>query len=86
LQINDSLKVDDPVQFDCVEKSPRLSLYISRSEIPIVSGAPPRFQLLDSTTSKVLMKSLPNANAKSIAKARLDDGTRAIVAECFVNP
>ena len=86
LQINDSLKVDDPVQFDCVEKSPRLSLYLSRSEIPIVSGAPPRFQLLDSTTSKVLMKSLPNANAKSIAKARLDDGTRAIVAECFVNP
>lgn len=86
LQISDSLKTDDPVQFDCVEKSSRFSLYISRSEIPIVSGAPPRFQLKDSATSKVLVKSLPNANAKSIAKASLDDGTRAIVAECFVNP
>jgi len=86
LRINDSLKSDDPVQFDCVEKSPRLSLYVSRVEIPIISGAPPRFQLLDSATSKVLMKCLPNANARSLAKARLDDGTRAIVAECFINP
>lgn len=86
LQINDSLRPDNPVQFVCVEKTPRLSLYVSQTEIPIVSGAPPRFQLLDSATSKVLMKCLPNANAKSIAKARLDDGTRAIVAECFINP
>ncbi len=86
LQINDSLKVDEPVEFDCVEKSPRLSLYVSRSEIPIVSGAPSRFQLLDSATSKVLIKSLPNASGKTLAKARLCDGTRAIVAECFVNP
>ena len=67
-------------------KTPRVSLYVSRTEIPIVSGAPPRFQLLDSATSKVLVKSLPNASAKSIAKASLDDGSRAIVAECFVNP
>lgn len=86
LQINDSLKVDDPVQFDCVEKSSRMSLYVSRTEIPIVSGAPPRFQLLDGATSKVLMKCLPNASAKSIAKACLDDGSSAIVAECFINP
>jgi hypothetical protein len=86
LRINDSLKVDDPVRFVCVEKTPRLSLYVSKSEIPIVSGAPPRFQLLDSATSKVVMKCLPNANAKSIAKASLDDGSKAIVAECFVNP
>ena len=86
LQINDSLKVGEPVKFDCVEKSPRLSLYVSRSEIPIVSGAPPRFQLLDSATSKVLMKSLPNASGKNLAKASLSDGSRAIVAECFINP
>lgn len=86
LQINDSLNVDDPVQFDCVDKSPKLSLYISRREIPIVSGAPPRFQLMDCATSKVVMKSLPNASGKTLAKASLDDGTRAIVAECFVNP
>jgi len=86
LQINDSLNGEHPVQFDCVEKSPRLSLYVSRTEIPIVSGAPPRFQLLDSATSKVLVKCLPNASAKSITKASLDDGSRAIVAECFVNP
>ncbi|WP_406538919.1 hypothetical protein [Fibrobacter sp.] len=86
LQINDSLRTDNPVQFDCVEKSQRVSLYISRTELPIVSGAPPRFQLMDSATSKVLVKSLPNANARSIAKASLDDGTRTIVAECFVNP
>ena len=86
LQINDSLKVDNPVEFDCVEKSPRLSLYVSRCEIPIVSGAPSRFQLLDSATSKVLIKSLPNASGKTLAKARLCDGTRAIVAECFINP
>ena len=86
LRINDSLDVENPVQFDCVEKTPRLSLYVSRSEIPIVSGAPSRFQLMDSATSKVLMKNLPNANGRSIAKTSLDDGTRAIVAECFVNP
>ena len=86
LQINDSLKVDDPVLFDCVEKNSHFSLYVSRCEIPIVSGAPPRFQLLDSSTSKVLIKKLPNANAKSFIKARLDDGTRTIVAECFVDP
>ncbi|SHK61569.1 hypothetical protein [Fibrobacter sp. UWB12] len=86
LRINDSLDADNPVQFDCVEKTPRFSLYVSRSEIPIVSGAPSRFQLMDSATSKVLMKNLPNANAKYIAKASLDDGTRAIVAECFINP
>ena len=86
LRINDSLKGDHPVQFDCVEKTPRVSLYVSRTELPIVSGAPPRFQLMDSATSKVLVKGLPNANAKSIAKASLDDGSRTIVAECFVNP
>ena len=86
LRINDSLDAENPVQFDCVEKTPRLSLYISRSEIPIVSGAPSRFQLMDSATSKVLMKNLPNANGRTIAKASLDDGTRAIVAECFINP
>lgn len=87
LQINDSQKGDHPVQFDCVEKSQRFSLYISRTELPIVSGAPPRFQLMDSATSKVLVKGLPNANARSsITKASLDDGTRTIVAECFVNP
>lgn len=86
LQINDSLKGEDPVRFDCVEKTSRFSLYVSRREIPIVSGAPARFQLLDSATSKVLIKKLPNANAKSFVKARLDDGTRAIVAECFVDP
>lgn len=86
LQINDSLKADDPVQFDCVEKTSHFSLYVSRREIPIVSGAPPRFQLLDSATSKVLIKKLPNANAKSFIKARLDDGTRTIVAECLVDP
>ena len=87
LQINDSLKGDHPVKFDCVEKSPRFSLYVSRTELPIVSGAPPRFQLMDSATSKVLVKGLPNANARSsITKASLDDGTRTIVAECFVNP
>lgn len=86
LRINDSLDAENPVQFDCVEKTSRLSLYISRSEIPIVSGAPSRFQLMDSATSKVLMKNLPNANGRTIAKASLDDGTRAIVAECFINP
>lgn len=86
LRINDSLNSDNPVQFDCVEKTPRFSLYVSRSELPIVSGAPSRFQLMDSATSKVVVKNLPNANAKSIAKASLDDGSRAIVAECFVNP
>ena len=86
LQINDALKADNPVQFDCVEKTSRFSLYVSRCKIPIVSGAPPRFQLLDSATSKVLIKRLPNANARSFAKARLDDGTRTIVAECFVDP
>ncbi len=86
LRINDSLDAENPVQFDCVEKTSRLSLYISRSEIPIVSGAPSRFQLMDSATSKVLMKNLPNANGRTIAKASLDDGTRAIVAECFNNP
>lgn len=86
LLISDSSKTDEPVKFDCVEKSPRFSLYISRKEIPIVSGAPPRFQLLDSATSKVLMKTLPNASGKTLAKASLDDGTTAIVAECFVNP
>jgi len=86
LRINDSLDAENPVQFDCVEKTPRLSLYVSRSEIPIVSGAPSRFQLMDSATSKVLMKNLPNANGRTIAKASLDDGTRAIVAECFINP
>lgn len=86
LQINDSLKAEEPVEFDCVERSQRLSLYVSRCEIPIVSGAPSRFQLLDSSTSKVLIKSLPNASGKTLAKARLCDGTRAIVAECFVNP
>lgn len=86
LQINDSLKSGQPVEFDCVEKSPRLSLYVSRIAIPIVSGAPSRFQLLDCATSKVLIKSLPNASGKTLAKARLCDGTRAIVAECFINP
>lgn len=86
LRINDSMDAENPVQFDCVEKTSRLSLYISRSEIPIVSGAPSRFQLMDSATSKVLMKNLPNANGRTIAKASLDDGTRAIVAECFINP
>ena len=86
LRINDSLDAENPVQFDCVEKTPRLSLYVSRSEIPIVSGAPSRFQLMDSATSKVLMKNLPNAKGRTIAKASLDDGTRAIVAECFINP
>ena len=86
LQINDALKDGQPVEFDCVEKTPRLSLYVSRSEIPIVSGAPSRFQLLDSATSKILIKSLPNASGKTIAKARLRDGSRAIVAECFINP
>ena len=86
LRINDSLDAENPVQFDCVEKTPRLSLYVSRSEIPILSGAPSRFQLMDSATSKVLMKNLPNANGRTIAKASLDDGTRAIVAECFINP
>jgi hypothetical protein len=86
LFISDSSKTDDPVVFDCVEKSPRFSLYISRKEIPIVSGAPSRFRLLDSATSKVLMKTLPNASGKTLAKASLDDGTSAIVAECFVNP
>ncbi len=86
LSINDSLDADDPVQFDCVDKSPKLSLYVSRREIPIVSGAPSRFQLMDSATSKVLVKSLPNASGKTLAKASLDDGTRTIVAECFVNP
>jgi hypothetical protein len=86
LRINDSMDAENPVQFDCVEKTPRLSLYVSRSEIPIVSGAPSRFQLMDSATSKVLMKNLPNANGRTIAKASLDDGTRAIVAECFINP
>ena len=86
LFISDSSKTDDPVMFDCVEKSPRFSLYISRKEIPIVSGAPSRFRLLDSATSKVLMKTLPNASGKTLAKASLDDGTSAIVAECFVNP
>jgi hypothetical protein len=69
-----------------VEKTSHFSLYVSRREIPIVSGAPPRFQLLDSATSKVLIKKLPNANAKSFIKARLDDGTRTIVAECLVDP
>jgi hypothetical protein len=34
----------------------------------------------------VLIKKLPNANAKSFIKARLDDGTRTIVAECLVDP
>ena len=86
LRINDSLDAENPVQVACVEKTSRLSLYISRSEIPIVSGAPSRFQLMDSATSKVLMKNLPNANGRTIAKASLDDGTRAIVAECFINP
>jgi len=86
LFISDSSKTDNPVMFDCVEKSTRLSLYISRNEIPIVSGAPSRFRLLDSATSKVLMKTLPNASGKTLAKASLDDGTSAIVAECFVNP
>ena len=70
LRINDSLDAENPVQFDCVEKTPRLSLYVSRSEIPIVSGAPSRFQLMDSATSKVLMKNLPNANGRSIAKTQ----------------
>ena len=86
LLINDSLNTVEPIEFDCVEKTPRLSLYVSRREIPIVSGAPSRFQLLDSATSKVLIKSLPNASGKTLAKARLCDGSRAIVAECFVNP
>lgn len=86
LLINDSLQTENPVQFDCVEKSARFSLYISKSEIPIVSGAPSRFQLLDSATLKVLVKSLPNASGKTLAKTRLCDGSRAIVAECFVNP
>jgi len=86
LFISDSSKTDDPVMFDCVEKSSRFSLYISKCEIPIVSGAPSRFQLLDSATSKVLIKSLPNASGKTLAKTRLCDGSRAIVAECFVNP
>ena len=86
LQINDSLRADQPVEFDCVEKSQRFSLFVSRSEIPIVSGAPSRFQLLDSSTSKVLIKSLPNASGKTLAKARLCDGSRAIVAECFIEP
>jgi hypothetical protein len=86
LLISDSSKTDDPVMFDCVEKSSRFSLYISKCEIPIVSGAPSRFQLLDSATSKVLIKSLPNASGKTLAKTRLCDGSRAIVAECFVNP
>ena len=86
LFISDSSKTDDPVMFDCVEKSTRFSLYVSRKDIPIVSGAPSRFQLLDSATSKVLMKTLPNASGKTLAKANLDDGTSAIVAECFVNP
>lgn len=84
--ISDSSKTDNPVMFDCVEKSTRLSLYISRNEIPILSGAPSRFRLLDSATSKVLMKTLPNASGKTLAKASLDDGTSALVAECFVNP
>ena len=85
LQINDSLKTAEPIEFDCVERSPRFSLYVSRCEIPIVSGAPSRFQLLDTKTSKVLVKNLPNASGKKVAKASLDDGSRAIVAECFVN-
>ena len=87
LLINDSLKTDDPVRFECIERSSRFSLYVSQREIPIVSGAPPRFQLLDSATSKVLMKCLPNANAKSIAKTKTgQDGGSIFVAECFVNP
>lgn len=86
LRIKDSLNEENPVQFDCVEKSPKLSLYVSRSEIPIINGAPARFQLMDSATSKILMKNLPNANGRTIAKASLNDGTRAIVAECFINP
>lgn len=58
--------------------------FTSREKIPLVYGAPPRFQLRDSKNAGMLLKAMPNMDANSLAKIS-SNGCDEMVAERFIN-
>ena len=73
---------ESPFDMECASNG---SFYFtSREKVPLVYGAPPRYQLRDSKNAKILLKALPNMDVGSLAKISLDEGDE-IVAERFIN-
>lgn len=71
--------------FKAIETAADSIVFVSKQEIPLCYGAPPLFQLREKKSSKTIIKILPNMDARSIAKARLDKNRLETVAESFIN-
>lgn len=79
--------IDDGTEdtFDVEKKTENFTVFTSKSKIPIVYGDSPKFQLRTKDTSRVLMKSLPNMNSRSLSRIEIEGGGYEIVAESFIN-
>jgi len=75
----------DTPSFETTEIVNNSIVFISTQDIPLRYGAPPLFQLREKKTSKVIIKTLPNMDARSIAEACLDKNRLETVAESFIN-
>lgn len=71
--------------FDVEKISDDLTIFTSKNKIPIVYGDVPKFQLRTKDTSRILMKSLPNMNSRSLSRIESKGGGYEIVAESFIN-
>ena len=80
-----NVKSGEVAPFDMERMSSDLLYFTSREKIPLVYGAPSRFQLRDSRNSRILLKAMPNMDVHSLAKISSDGGDE-MIAERFINP
>lgn len=71
--------------FDVEKKSEDLMIFTSKDCLPVVYGDVPKFQLRTKDTSRILMKSLPNMDSRSLSRIESKGGGYEIVAESFIN-
>lgn len=76
------------VAFERLSESPHQvgACWITAGELALQALPSQRFQLRESATGKVIMKRLPCATGKFIAKETTADGLNVLAAEVYINP